>query len=78
MDDGDGGGGSGGGLAAVAAVVTVVGAATARTVAVARTKLLDLPEGPAYPGTAVATVTVESSSLPEAVPTQTISSSVLK
>ena len=63
---------------AAAAVVTAVAAATARTVAVARTKLWDLPEAPAYPGMAAATVAVETSSSPEAVPPQTISSGVFK
>ena len=61
-----------------AAVVTAVAVATARTVAVARTRLWHLPEAPAYLGTAAATVAVESSFPPEAVPPQTISSGVPK
>ena len=65
--------------AAVTATVVAAAAAAAateRTVAVARTKLWDLPEAPVYPGTAAATVAVENSSPPEAVPPQTISSGV--
>ena len=63
-------------LTAVAAAVTAVSAATSRTAAVARTKLWDLPKAPAYPGTAVATVAVESFPPSEAVPLQTIFSGV--
>ena len=64
--------------AAAAAVVTAVAKAIAKTVAVARTKLWDPPEAPAYPGTVAVTVAVESSSPPETVSPQTISSGTPK
>ena len=64
--------------AAVAASVTAIAAATSTTAAVARTNLWDHPKATAYPGTAVATVAVDSSPPSEAVLNQKICSGVPK
>ena len=64
--------------AAAAAVVTAVSAATAKTVAVAQTRLWGPPEAPVYPGIAAVTMAAESSCPPEAVPPQTVSSGAPK
>ena len=64
--------------AAAAAVVTAVSTATAKTVAVAQTRLWDPPEAPVYPEIAAVTMAAESSCPPEAVPPQTVSSGAPK